>query len=128
VFGFKLVVNRQIVPTLLGKADAAPECAFDLRNGAWTVMSALKKDFHQEIQKSASADTVPQSSAKMRFQGGCSEEDHSASGFACFAREPELMVGAEGGAYPHRDNQITTSADVKKRKIERATRFLLSPL
>jgi hypothetical protein len=91
-------------------------------------MSALKKDFHQEIQKSASADTVPQSSAKMRFQGGCSEEDHSASGFACFAREPELMVGAEGGAYPHRDNQITTSADVKKRKIERATRFLLSPL
>jgi hypothetical protein len=32
----------------------------------------------------------------MRFQGSCSEEDHSASGFAWVAREPELMVGAEG--------------------------------
>src|ERR1017187_2203535 len=32
------------------------------------------------------------------------------------------------GAHPHRDNQITTSAYVKKRKIERATRFFLSPL
>jgi hypothetical protein len=26
-------------------------CAFDLRNGAWTVLSALKKDFHVEIEK-----------------------------------------------------------------------------
>ncbi len=96
VIVFKLVVNRQNVPTLLGKADAAPVCAIDLRNGAWTVLSALKKDFHQEIQKPAPTDTAPCSTAKMRFQGGCSEEDHSASGFAWVAREPELMVGAEG--------------------------------
>jgi hypothetical protein len=32
----------------------------------------------------------------MRFQGGCSEQDDSASGFAWVAREPELMFGAEG--------------------------------
>jgi hypothetical protein len=39
---------------------------------------------------------------QMRLQGGCSEQDDSASGFAWVAREPKLMFGAEGRASSQR--------------------------
>jgi hypothetical protein len=106
VIRFKFVVNSQDIPTLHCKADIV---LLFPRLGAtdWTqqrldatergLARARGRFSRGKSRKAAPADTVPLCSAyKMRFQGGCSEQDDSASGFAWVAREPELMFGAEG--------------------------------
>ena len=96
------------MPTLLGKADAAPVCAVDLRNGAWTVLSALKKDFHLEIQKTGARGHNPaffRTKCGFRVVARKRITAHQVSPGSPASRSSWL---GQRGAHPHRDFKNTT--------------------
>jgi hypothetical protein len=68
---------------------------------------------------------------KKRFQGMARKRMTSASGFTWFAREPKLIVGAEGRASSQRSTDYHSRARLRQRKTHRflalAARFFLGP-
>jgi hypothetical protein len=100
-----------------------------LRNGARTGLSGVKKISKVDFGNLRACRGRPAVSRKKEaVSGDSSEQDDSASGFAWVAREPKLMVGAEGRASSQRSIDYHSLPGIRQDYFAARIRFFNAAL